>query len=424
MNNLLNKIFFRSQNLNHINLGFKKIKKETEVEQLFKAIHSFSVNSEIRYVGGCVRKIINKEDFDDIDLAVNLNPKDVCEALDKKNIKYYESGIKHGTITALINDVKFEITSLRKDIDTDGRHAKVEFSENWKEDASRRDFTINSIYADIDGSLFDPFDGKKDLENGKVLFIGNAETRIKEDYLRILRYIRFFLNYSKVKHETSVIKIIKKNLTGMMNISAERLLDELQKLVRSRGFTKLAKDKDSLEIISLIFPQLKNISLFSKLNSFALKNIANVDFILLLSLMIIDGTDNVDYFIYKYNLSKKDQKRLLFLNKFYSKKVNRPFFSEKNLDKILYFNGREALSDIIYFKIFLSKKVDDNLIKLIKIFKEKEIPVLPLKANTLIEKYQIPEGIELGKKLKAIEEIWSNNNFKISEKEIQKIVNN
>ena len=424
MNNLLDKIFFRSQNLNHINLGFKKIKKETEVEQLFKAIHSFSVNSEIRYVGGCVRKIINKEDFDDIDLAVNLIPKDVCEALDKKNIKYYESGIKHGTITALINDIKFEITSLRKDIDTDGRHAKVEFSENWKEDASRRDFTINSIYADIDGSLFDPFDGKKDLENGKVLFIGNAETRIKEDFLRILRYIRFFLNYSKVKHETSVIKIIKKNLTGMMNISAERLLDELQKLVRSRGFTKLAKDKDSLEIISLIFPQLKNISLFSKLNSFALKNIANVDFILLLSLMIIDGTDNVDYFIYKYNLSKKDQKRLLFLNKFYSKKVNRSFFSEKNLDKILYFNGREALNDIIYFKIFLSKKVDDNLIKLIKIFKEKEIPVLPLKANTLIEKYQIPEGIELGKKLKAIEEIWSNNNFKISEKEIQKIVNN
>ena len=424
MNNLLNKIFFRSQNLNYINLGFKDIKKNTEVEQIFNAIHSFSKDSEIRYVGGCVRKIIHREEVDDIDLAVNLKPNDVCDALNKKNIKYYESGIKHGTITALINDIKFEITSLRKDIDTDGRHAKVEFSENWKEDASRRDFTINSIYADIDGSLFDPFDGKKDLENGKVLFIGNAETRIKEDYLRILRYIRFFLNYSKVKHETSVIKIIKKNLTGMMNISAERLLDELQKLVRSRGFTKLAKDKDSLEIISLIFPQLKNISLFSKLNSFALKNIANVDFILLLSLMIIDGTDNVDYFIYKYNLSKKDQKRLLFLNKFYSKKVNRSFFSEKNLDKILYFNGREALNDIIYFKIFLSKKVDDNLIKLIKIFKEKEIPVLPLKANTLIEKYQIPEGIELGKKLKTIEEIWSNNNFKISEKEIQKIVNN
>ena len=424
MNNLLDKIFFRAQNLNNINLGFKNIKKETEIEKIFRAIHSFSANSEIRYVGGCVRKIINKENFDDIDLAVNLNPKDVCEALNKNDIKYYESGIEHGTITALINNIKFEITSLRKDVDTDGRHAKVEFSDNWKEDASRRDFTINAIYADIDGSLFDPFDGKKDLENGKIIFIGNAEIRIKEDYLRVLRYIRFFLNYSKAKHEPSVIKIIKKNLAGVSSISPERLLDELQKLVRSKGFSKLTKDKDSLEIINLVFPQLKNISLFRKLNSFAIKNLTKVDFILLLSLMIIDGTDNVDYFIYKFNLSKKDQKRLLFLNNFFSKKITSSSFSEKNLNKILYFNGREALIDVIYFKIFKSNKVESKLIKLIKIFKEKDIPVLPLKADILMEKYQIPEGKELGIKLKAIEEIWTNNNFKISEKEVQKIVSN
>jgi tRNA nucleotidyltransferase/poly(A) polymerase len=424
MNNLLDKIFFRALNLNYINLGFKNIKKETEIEKIFRAIHSFSANSEIRYVGGCVRKIINKENFDDIDLAVNLNPKDVCEALNKNDIKYYESGIEHGTITALINNIKFEITSLRKDVDTDGRHAKVEFSDNWKEDASRRDFTINAIYADIDGSLFDPFDGKKDLENGKILFIGNVEIRIKEDYLRVLRYIRFFLNYSKAKHEPSVIKIIKKNLAGVSGISPERLLDELQKLVRSKGFSKLTKDKDSLEIINLVFPQLKNISLFRKLNSFAIKNLTKVDFILLLSLMIIDGTDNVDYFIYKFNLSKKDQKRLLFLNNFFSKKITSSSFSEKNLNKILYFNGREALIDVIYFKIFKSNKVESKLIKLIKIFKEKDIPVLPLKADILMEKYQIPEGKELGIKLKAIEEIWTNNNFKISEKEVQKIVSN
>ena len=185
------------------------IKKETEVEKIFKAISSFSPNSEIRYVGGCVRKIINKEKVDDIDLAVNLNPANVCEALTKKDIKYYESGIEHGTITALINNIKFEITSLRKDIETDGRHAKVEFSNNWKEDASRRDFTINSIYADLEGSLFDPFDGKKDLKIGKINFIGNAEIRIKEDYLRVLRYIRFFLNYSKNKHNPETIRTIK-----------------------------------------------------------------------------------------------------------------------------------------------------------------------------------------------------------------------
>jgi len=424
MNNLLDKIFFRSQNLNYINLGFRDIRKNTEVEQIFSAIHSFSKNSEIRYVGGCVRKTINKEKVDDIDLAVNLKPKDVCAALNKKNIKYYESGIEHGTITALINDIKFEITSLRKDIDTDGRHAKVEFSESWKEDASRRDFTINSIYADIEGSLFDPFDGKKDLENGKVSFIGNTEERIREDYLRVLRYIRFFLNYSKNKHNPQTIKIIKKNLSGVLTISSERLLDEFQKLLKSKGFLKLTKDQNCLEIVNLIFPQLKNISIFNKLNTFAKKNFSKVDFIFLLSLLIIDGTDNVDYFIYKFNLSKKDKKRLLFLNNFNSEKVTSKTFLEKNLNRFFYFNGREALMDIIYFKIFKSSKIDNKLIKLIETFKEKKTPVMPLKANTLMEKYHVLEGRKLGKKLKAIEEVWVNNNFKISEKEIQKIVSN
>ncbi|MDA9663943.1 CCA tRNA nucleotidyltransferase [Candidatus Pelagibacter sp.] len=424
MNNLLDKIFFRSKNLNYINSGFKDIKKNTEVEKIFSAIRSFSANSEVRYVGGCVRKIISKEKVDDIDLAVNLKPNEVCDALSKEHIRYYESGIEHGTITALVNNIKFEITSLRKDIDTDGRHAKVEFSDNWKEDASRRDFTINSIYADIEGSLFDPFGGKKDLENGEVKFIGDAEVRIKEDYLRVLRYIRFFLNYSRDKHNPKIIKIIKKNLNGISGISSERLLDEFQKLLQSKGFSKLAKDKDCLEIINLIFPQLKNISIFKKLNSFAEENFFKVDFIFLLSLLIIDGTDNVNYFLYKFNLSKKDKKRILFLNNFYSGKITTKNFLEKNLNKIFYFNGREALMDIIYFKVFKSNKIDNKLIKLIKIFKEKKIPIMPIKANILMEKYQVQEGKELGKKLKAIEEVWANNNFNISVKEIQKIVNN
>ena len=424
MNNLLNKIFFRSKNLNYINSGFKNIKKETEIDQVFFAINSFSKNSEIRYVGGCVRKIINREKVDDIDLAVNLKPNDVCDALNKKNISYYESGIEHGTITALINDIKFEITSLRKDVDTDGRHAKVEFSEDWKEDASRRDFTINSIYASREGSLFDPFGGKKDLENGIVKFIGDPDVRIKEDYLRALRYIRFFLNYSKYKHNPKVIKIIKKNLNGISGISSERLLDEFKKLLKSKGFSKLPKDKDCLEIINLIFPQLKNISLFGKLNDFAKKNFSKVDFIFLLSLLVIDGTDNVDYFLYKFNLSKKDEKRILFLNNFYSTKLTNKTFLEKNLNKFFYYYGRETLMDIIYFKVFKSNKIDNKLIKLIKIFEKKEIPIMPIKANILIKKYQIEEGKELGKKLKVIEETWANNNFNISEKEIQKIISN
>ena len=127
-----------------------------------------------------LEKLINKEKVDDIDLATNLEPNKFVKLLKKNNINYYETGIEHGTITAIIDDYKFEITSLREDILTDGRHAKVKFSKDWKEDASRRDFTINSIYSDKDGNLFDPFNGKKDLENGEINFIGDQIKELKK----------------------------------------------------------------------------------------------------------------------------------------------------------------------------------------------------------------------------------------------------
>ncbi len=167
MKSFLDKIFFRSNNLDYISKNIKDLTKNTPVNKIFEAVNSYSSESEIRYVGGCIRKIINKEKVDDIDLATNLEPKQVCDALKKKDIDFYETGIEHGTITALIDGYKFEITSLREDVFTDGRHAKVKFSKNWKVDASRRDFTINSIYSDKDGNLFDPYDGKNDLENTK-----------------------------------------------------------------------------------------------------------------------------------------------------------------------------------------------------------------------------------------------------------------
>ena len=229
MKKFLDIIFLRSNNLSYISENIKDLTKKTSANKIFQAINSFTSESEIRYVGGCIRKIINKEKVDDIDLATNLVPEQVCEALKKENISYYKTGIEHGTITAEINGEKFEITSLRQDVFTDGRHAKVKFSTNWKDDSLRRDFTINSIYSDGDGNLFDPHNGKKDLEDGLVNFIGDADQRIKEDYLRILRYLRFFINYSKNPHDKEIIKKLKMNIDGVSKLSKERLLDELKK---------------------------------------------------------------------------------------------------------------------------------------------------------------------------------------------------
>ena len=422
MINLLNKLIKRTQNLNNVTKKILDLSKKTPVKKIFDSINNYSSNSEIRYVGGCIRKIIKQELVDDIDLTTNLNPTQVCEILKKNNINFYETGIEHGTITAVIEDYKFEITTLREDVKTDGRHAQVKFSTDWKKDALRRDFTINAIYSDIEGNLFDPFNGKDDLEKGLVKFIGNPEKRIKEDYLRILRYLRFYQSYSIHDHELETSKIIKKNIVGISNLSKERLLDELKKFFKSSILIKLSTDKFSLELFGIIFPQLKNFKFFSNPSSFAKNKISQSDFIFLLSILLIDGTDNTDYFIYKFNISKREQKRLKIIDNFYKDKISAKTFSENNLNKIFYYKGKQSLIDILNFKIFTSKKVDKKNLEFIEQFQSKDPLSMPISAKFLMDKYQIPEGKNLGIKLKNIEDEWVNNNFKLSEKQIDKIV--
>ena len=424
MESLIDKFFSRTSNLDYVTQNIKKISIDTEVDKLFNAINSYSDESELRYVGGCIRKIINKEKIDDIDLATNLTPDDVSQALKKNNINFYETGIEHGTITAVINNQKFEITSLRKDVVTDGRHAKIEFSKDWKEDASRRDFSINSIYSDKEGNLFDPYEGRKDILAGKIKFIGDAEKRIKEDYLRILRYVRFFLKYSKNKHDPRILKKIKINLEGIKNLSSERLLDELRKIIRSNGLEHISKDKESGELLRLIFPQILKMNSFEKLNEISKKIYLEADFSFLLAVMIIDKTDNADYFMYKFNISKKDQKRIKYLDNFYKSKVNKNTFTEKNLVKKLYFDGKEPVLDILNFKILTNKKIDQKIIDLKNMLKNKDLPKFPIETKNLMQEYDLVEGKTLGKKLKLLEEFWVNNDFNISKDQINRIVRN
>ena len=424
MLNLLNKIFHKSKNLDIVNSKFSILKKESNIEKIFSAIESYSQKAEIRYVGGCVRKILKNEKVEDIDLATNIEPIKIKDALQKNGINFYETGISHGTITAKIENEKYEITSLREDVSTDGRHAKVVYTNNWRQDAERRDFTINSIYSDINGNLFDPFDGKKDLEEGRIIFVGNAEKRIKEDYLRILRYIRFFSNYSKYSHDLETEKAIKKNIKGISNVSSERLLDEFKKIFNSNSIQKLSEDNFCFEIIQLIFPQFKNLEALKKLNNFQHDKLKSLDFCFLLSLLIIDDTDNSDYFAYKFNISKKYQKRISNIKDFFYKKGENHKISTQNLWKVFYKYGKESLKDILYFKLFISKKNDKKVYEYLKFFDNKNVPIFPINGDDLMKKFNISQGKKLGENLKKIEDYWIDNDFKINDKDIEKIIKN
>jgi len=422
MKNFLNKIINLAKLKDKKYVAFTEIQKTTQINKIFNAINDFSDQSEIRYVGGCIRKILSNEIVDDIDLSTNLQPTDVCKALDKKNIKFYETGVDHGTVTAVIEKTTFEITTLRKDVNTDGRHAKVVFTNDWLEDASRRDFTINSIYADINGNFFDPFNGKTDLKNGNVKFIGDPNKRLKEDYLRILRYIRFYLNYGKTGHDEQTKKALRQNISGVSLISNERLLSELKKLLISQNFVKIENDNFIKEILILIFPQLINLDNIKNLNEFSKNNFHKKNFVFLISFLIIDSSDNSDYFLYKYNLSNDEKRKINFLKDIFSKKIEKNFFSEKNLWKIFYKNNKDYLIDLIDFQIFKTKKVDKKLLELKNFFLDKPKPIFPIKARDLIDNYNYKEGIELGAKLKELEKFWLNNDFKISKEEIKEIV--
>ena len=418
---LINKFFSISKNLEDKFSSFKSLKKTKAILQLFSAIESYSENSEIRYVGGCVRKALNNEVLDDIDLAVNLKPNECIEALNNNNIKFYETGIKHGTITAIIGNNKFEITSLRKDVSTDGRHAKVRFTSDWEKDSSRRDFTINSIYMNIIGDIYDPNNGISDLKLGIIRFIGNDERRINEDYLRILRYIRFYLQYGKTQHEKKTILSIKKNINGIKNISKERIFSELIKILNVEDITKLKNDKELLDIFFVLFPQLQYIDGVEKIKGLASQINFEIDYCLVLSILLSHKSADIEYWIYKYKVSNKIKNRLLNVLKYLELTKTKNFSTQKNLKRIIYFiNNKKWTKDLVFFYYIFNRGVDAQDIKSIFNFIDKtEIPKLPV-SGELLGKYGFEKGETMGKVLKQIEQDWINNDFDLKENFINK----
>ena len=423
MKALLKKIFQNKKISSDKDLKFQDLKNNKGVYKIFGAINNYNETSEIRYVGGCVRKILNDEKTDDIDLATNLTPDQVKQCLEKNQIKFFETGIEHGTITAVIDDQNFEITTLRKDVKTDGRHAVVEYTTNWKEDSLRRDFSINSIYSDLDGNLYDPNSGHKDLNVGIIKFIGDPETRIKEDYLRIIRYLRFYTEYSKIDHEINIIKIIKKNIEGLGKISKERQFNELKKILKLDNFLKLFKNKTSCELFSLIFPQLKNFKKLSKLSKPQEKILKNKSLNFVISFLVIDETDNSDYFVYKYNLPNELKDKINFLKNNSLNKDSTKIFNKKDLQKIFYYEGKSSTIDLIDFNLLYFKQ-SKKLSELKTYFEKLDKPEFPIKAQLLINDYGLKEGRELGQKLKNLEMKWIENNFNLSKKDMEKVLSN
>lgn len=189
---------------------------------------------EARFVGGCVRNALVNRAVMDIDIATPLKPDQVVEHMDAARIRTIPTGMSHGTVTALVDGKTFEITTLRIDVNPFGRHAQVQFTDDWEKDAARRDFTINAMSANMDGDVYDPYTGIEDLRNGRVIFVGYPEERIKEDILRILRFFRFFAHFGQgTRPDTAAMVACAKLSNRIPRLSAERIRQEVFRILES-----------------------------------------------------------------------------------------------------------------------------------------------------------------------------------------------
>ncbi len=372
-----------------------------------------------RFVGGCVRKHLSGETIDDIDVATILTSNEIKQKFQNTNLKIVETGIKHGTITLISEKYKLELTTLRKDLETDGRHAEVEYIDDWTLDSERRDFTINAIYLDINGKLFDPQMGTTDLKNNNVKFIGDPQKRIEEDYLRIIRFLRFSIEYDS-QADSTTIEAIKTNLDGIKKISKERILTELFKILNLKNFENILRDQDKKLIFLMLFPELKfldRLQRFSKIKSYSKINTKS-----LLAILLVDEKENHEYFFHKYGISNDIKNNLnLFAKNLRLLKKDENFFN-KNLEKNIYLYGKEHLT-VLNILSYLSN-IKSNLQSFTKIHSKifrAKIHNFTFNGEYLL-KNGMKEGLAVGRVLKIIEREWIENNFKISNKKVLEVI--
>ena len=341
--------FYRSKNIKRLFYILEKGKKK---------------NSQVAmFVGGCVWRFLTDEDIDDIDIACIFSPEEVKEKFKDSEFKVVDTGIEHGSVTVVINTEKFEITTLRQDIATDGRHAKVSFTDDWQQDSERRDFTINAIYMDSKGKIYDPQNGRSDLEKKKLKFIGDSFTRIEEDYLRIIRFIRFSIYYNCKQSDPQTIESIKLNLNGIKKLSKERVLNELYKIFKLKNIDNILENIDIKNIFLVIFPEFINLDRIDFICQTLKKNIIPQTPEIIFSVLLIDEKDNFEYFCHKYKVSNKLKQDLSFVAHNYIKSKKEKNYLKSDLKKNTYKLGKKNIKKLITFIYCAKKKFSVNLLK-------------------------------------------------------------
>jgi poly(A) polymerase len=360
---------------------------------------------DARFVGGVVRNALLGRDAGDIDIATPLTPDEVTKRLRAAGLKAVPTGIEHGTITAVSNGKPFEVTSLRRDVATDGRRAVVAFTTDWAQDAQRRDFTMNALYASASGEVFDSLGGIADLEAGRVRFVGDPATRIKEDYLRILRLFRFHAWYGKGELDTDALKAAAAAKAGLAQLSGERIQKEMLKLLAAENPVPVLRIMAASGILSEILAGDLNIVRLERLAAIDTNNFFVPDPVLRLAALSPDAA-----LAERWKLSNVDHDRLSDLAKDKEKIVS--YLSIKEVRKLLYRLGAARFKDRVFLRWAEDPK-ESNYIQwraLLAMADAWERPRFPLDGGNVMAA-GVPQGPLIGKILNEVETWWIDSDF-------------
>jgi len=353
-----------------------------------------------RFVGGCVRNAIMDRPVDDIDIATQIEPESVIKALEAAGIRAIPTGIDHGTITAVIDGKPFEITTLRRDVETDGRRAVVAFTEDWAEDAGRRDFRLNALYADIDGTVYDPVvGGIEDAEAGRVIFIGDADMRLREDFLRILRFFRFNAWYG-AGIDADGLAACARQKEGLKKIASERIWKELHKLLAAPDPTEAVSAMHESGVLAIFLPEAETLDGLHDLRVSETLAGVQADPMLRLMALIHRSANSVLAVSKRLRLSNAEANRLTMWAA-----DNLPDVSGMNgrqLRQALYWHGKQAVVD----RALTSGRNVRDLLFAVRAWKRPEFPVGGDDALAAGLK-----GPEIGQALRKLEEWWMAEDF-------------
>ncbi|MBL0849246.1 MAG: CCA tRNA nucleotidyltransferase [Candidatus Liberibacter ctenarytainae] len=368
-------------------------------------------------VGGAIRDSLMHVAVKDIDIATTILPHTVIKLFSQTNYKSISTGISYGTIKIVLRDKSFDITTLRSDIKTYGRNADVVFTKDWYSDAIRRDFTINALYADQRGEVIDYVGGLNDIKNRTVKFIGNAHHRIQEDYLRILRFFRFFARYGQENIHIDGLIAIKQNKEGLKILSVERIWSEIRKLLEAEYPIHAVIHMHDSGIFKEIFPYIQNFSV----NKLSLLVQGEQEFgwsidPLLRFMALIPLRDKKLVLLIAKKLCLPREIKYFFVSCVSS---NMPaHFSTEEIDRLLYINGKEVT--IAQLKLFIAlnrRDIDDHyrnqIIQIIAAIPDWIRPVFPLTGNDVL-KLGISPGKRIGEILSHCEKEWINSSFHLS----------